>query len=257
MPLLALPCNPTVGRYSERARFAVVKCSDLNSNGLKDGADTFVGGVTINLYEDTNTNDTRDAGNALVQTTVTTAGTGAYSFFGAKTGVTYFVDEVNPAGSVQTAGNFETVIISSNAAGGSAITVDPIGNHYFLPSVTIDKVFVDGTDGPDGPDGGNMTGSATVIDGAGDIANYPIDVFNNGETALTGVTVTDTLATSGAVAVLKSGSFNSGDTDSDNVLDVGETWHYTATQTATQADLDTNGGGDGKKGNSATVVASQ
>lgn len=99
--------------------------------------------------------------------------------------------------------------------------------------MTIDKVFVDGTDGPDGPDGGNITGSATVINGAGDIANYLIDVFNNGETALTGVTVTDTLATSGAVAVLKSGGFNSGDTGSDNDLNGGETWHYTATQTAT------------------------
>ena len=231
-----------------------VKFSDLNSNGLKDGADTFVGGVTINLYEDTNSNGTLDAGDALVQTTVTTAGTGAYSFFGAKTGLTYFVDEVNPAGSVQTTGNFETVIIPGNATGGSAITVDPIGNHYFLPSVTIDKAFSNVTDGPDG---GNTTGSTTVIDGAGDIANYTIAVFNNGETALTGVTVTDSLATAGAVAVLKTGGFNSGDTDSDGVLDVGETWRYTATQTATQADLDSNGGGDGDKDNSATVVATQ
>ena len=32
--------------------------------------------------------------------------------------------------------------------------------------------------------------------------------------------------------------FNSGDTDQDNLLDVNETWHYTASHAVTQAELD-------------------
>ena len=37
------------------------------------------------------------------------------------------------------------------------------------------------------------------------------------------------------------GLFNSGDADHDGKLDIGETWHYTATHTVTQADLDAGG----------------
>ena len=232
------------------------KFNDLNSDGIwdKDGADNVLGntddekgvaGVTVFL--DTDKDGVLDAD----ERSAVTDANGKYTFFGAAVG-TYQIDEVVPAGSAQTTGLFETATV---ATVGQLVTVDPIGNHYPVPHVAISKTFINVTDGPDG---GNTTGSTTVLDGAGDIANYTINVLNNGETALTGVTVTDTLANAGAVAVLKAGGFNSGDTDSDGVLDVGETWHYTATQTATQADLDTNGGtGDGDKDNSATVVATQ
>ena len=229
------------------------KFSDINSDGIKNGSDPFVGGVTVKLFEDTNHNGVLDAGDVELQSTVTDAN-GNYTFYGVKTNGTYFVDEVNPAGSTQTTGAYETVIVAANATVGSTIQVDPIGNHYPVPHILIDKAFVNITDGPDG---GNTTGSTTVIDGAGDVANYTIDIRNDGETALTNVVVTDTLANAGAVAVFKAGGFNSGDTNSNNVLDTGEIWHYTATQTATQADLDTNGGGDSDKDNSATVVATQ
>ena len=33
--------------------------------------------------------------------------------------------------------------------------------------------------------------------------------------------------------------------DNDNLLEVGETWAYTAAHTVTQAEIDSNGGGDG------------
>ena len=39
-------------------------------------------------------------------------------------------------------------------------------------------------------------------------------------------------------APVLSGGFNAGDTDQDNLLDVGETWQYTASHTVTQAELD-------------------
>ena len=60
---------------------------------------------------------------------------------------------------------------------------------------------------------------------------YTIVVKNTGATSLTGVTVADSLA--GVTA-----TYTSGDTDTDSVLDVGETWVYTAAYTTTQADVD-------------------
>ena len=45
--------------------------------------------------------------------------------------------------------------------------------------------------------------------------------------------------------------------DNDGVLDVGETWTYTAAHTVTQADIDSNGGGDGDIDNIATADSNQ
>ena len=60
--------------------------------------------------------------------------------------------------------------------------------------------------------------------------NYTITVTNTGTVGLTGITVVDVFA-GGAV-------YSSGDTDGDNVLDLTETWIYTADYTATQGDID-------------------
>ena len=235
------------------------KFSDVNSNSVRDSGEVGVAGVTVFidvnkdgiLNGDTNGNGIQDGAEIVTERYTVTDANGNYTFSGVALG-TWQIDEVIPAGSSQTTGLFETATIASV---GQVVIVDPIGNHYPVPHILIDKAFVNITDGLDG---GNTNGSTTVIDGAGDVANYTIDVRNDGETALTNVVVTDALANAGAVAVLKTGGFNSGDTDSDGVLDTGEIWHYTATQTATQADLDTNGGtGDGDKDNSATVVATQ
>ena len=96
-----------------------------------------------------------------------------------------------------------------------------------------------------GVSGGNGNG---VADWAGDVVNYVITMTNTGNISLTGVTVTDQVeayAPSGATYV-------SGDTSNPGVLDVGETWVYTASHTLTQADLDTLGGGNGYLDNTAT-----
>jgi uncharacterized repeat protein (TIGR01451 family) len=246
-----------------------IKFNDHNADGVRNGTDltdhTGVSGITINIYEDqfidANNNGIQDKGEVgngvldgadqLIGTT-TTDSNGDYTFNGIKTGETYFVQEVVPAGSNRTTGDYETVTVSGNAAVGSTIQVDPIGNHYLTPHISIDKAFVNITDGADpGP------ASTTIINGAGDIANYTIDVTNDGETPLVNVQVTDALADGGVVTPLTSGGHNTGDTNGNDVLDIGETWHYTAVQTATQSDLDTNGGGDGDKDNSATVTATQ
>ncbi|HKV00110.1 MAG TPA: hypothetical protein VJR58_32735, partial [Vineibacter sp.] len=90
-----------------------------------------------------------------------------------------------------------------------------------------------------------------TADAVGETVSWTIDVGNAGNAAVANVTVTDSLAPD--VAPILVAGFNSGDTDQDNLLDVGETWHYTASHTVTQDDLDTNGGGDGDIDNTATA----
>ena len=45
--------------------------------------------------------------------------------------------------------------------------------------------------------------------------------------------------------------------DNDALLEVGETWTYTAAHTVTQAEIDSNGGGDGDIDNTATADTDQ
>ena len=59
---------------------------------------------------------------------------------------------------------------------------------------------------------------------------------NQGNAAIANVVVDDPFTTNEAPVL--DGGFNAGDTDQDNLLDVGETWQYTASHTVTQAELD-------------------
>ena len=45
--------------------------------------------------------------------------------------------------------------------------------------------------------------------------------------------------------------------DNDGLLEVGETWAYTAAHTVTQAEIDSNGGGDGDIDNMATADSNE
>ena len=81
---------------------------------------------------------------------------------------------------------------------------------------------------------------ATVADGTadstGDVINYTLAVTNTGQRGDSQCGGDDPFTTNEA-PVLR-GAFNVGDTDQDNLLDVGETWSYTASHTVTQAELD-------------------
>ena len=108
-------------------------------------------------------------------------------------------------------------------------------------ALAIDKQFVDVT-------GGDGDGLADAV---GDVINYQMLVTNEGNTALDNVVVTDPLL-GGVLA-----GPDSGDTDTDGRLDVGETWVYTGSYTVTQADLDGEGnaGADHDIDNTATASA--
>ena len=94
-----------------------------------------------------------------------------------------------------------------------------------------------------------------TADHAGEVIDYAINVSNTGNTALTGITVTDP-SVSNLAAVLNAG-FNIGDTNQDNQLSAGETWQYTANHTVTQDDIDTDGGGTGVISNTATADSTE
>ena len=80
---------------------------------------------------------------------------------------------------------------------------------------------------------------------AGETINYTLAVTNTGNAAIANVVVDDPFTTNEAPVL--NGTFNAGDTDQDNLLDVGETWQYTASHTVTQAELDA-GDGPGQHG---------
>jgi Ca2+-binding RTX toxin-like protein len=117
--------------------------------------------------------------------------------------------------------------------------------------LSIDK-SVTSVKNPDNSDGGSL------VDQAGDVINYAIAVTNTGNVALTGLSVTDQVesySSTAATPVLDGSGYNTGDTDTDNVFDPGETWNYTATYTVTATDISNKGGGDGDIDNVATASA--
>jgi hypothetical protein len=83
--------------------------------------------------------------------------------------------------------------------------------------------------------------SASSISAAGPIT-YSIAVTNTGARALTTPSLLDTLLLGTASRTLTTGpTLASGDTDADGEIDTNEIWVYTATYTATQADMDLGG----------------
>jgi PKD repeat protein len=83
-----------------------------------------------------------------------------------------------------------------------------------------------------------------MINNPGDVIQYQVAVQNNGKVDLTGVSVRDPMIT-------LAGPF--GDDVGHGILNPGETWTYTGEYTVTQADIDSNGNGDGFIENTATA----
>jgi len=86
---------------------------------------------------------------------------------------------------------------------------------------------------------------------AGDTITYTIELSNTGLLDLTNVVLTDSIIPASDLSLV------SGDIDSDNELDASEVWEFTGTYQVTQADIDSNGGGDGDIDNTATVTTAE
>lgn len=115
-------------------------------------------------------------------------------------------------------------IVTSNDfvddAGHHAVVSDDDASNYFglNPHLALDKKT-------NGVDHGLNVFAGTAV-------NWTYDVLNDGNVGLTHIVVRDNNGTPGIAsddfnaAPLLSGAFNSGDVNTNNVLDVGETWHF-------------------------------
>lgn len=97
-----------------------------------------------------------------------------------------------------------------------AITVNPVPDY----ALTVSKVA-----------------SPLSVTNAGEVIGYTIAFTNTGDTAMTGVTVADVLTQNGTDTTLTP-SGPGGDGGTAGVLDIGETWTYTASHMVTQTQID-------------------
>ncbi len=131
---------------------------------------------------------------------------------------------------------------TKEAGSGSATTSSPL---IYNPSFTIAKTVTSVT--------GGVGADSLTANNAGDIVNYQVVVKNTGNIDLNG-TISDKVENGALTSGL---TLTSGDTDSDNILDVGETWTYTGAYSVKQADLNNKGGGDGDLDNTATFTTKE
>ena len=135
----------------------------------------------------------------------------------------------------------ETFTIYGNVYGNQA-DIDAATTLTNTISVVTDEVPGPTTDTEDTPVDGtellsvtkDQTGGPATVTALGDVITYTIVVTNDGTASITNVVPTETYPGAGAgtlSAETESGTVNS-------ILDVGETWTYTATYTVTQADID-------------------
>ena len=201
-----------------------MKFSDVDGNGVRDAdgadnilgtADDEVGLANWKIFLDQDNDGQWDQGEAFA----ITGADGKYSLSvipdadrSDPDNDPYIVREVPQTGWVQTTPNPAPILIT--AIDPKETNVD-FGNMLLKPSLNIIKdASIDGN----------------YADAAGDIIHYTIAVQNTGNQTLTGVTVTDPFI-SDLTLVADAAS-------ADGELDVGETWHYTATHTVTQAEID-------------------
>ena len=137
----------------------------------------------------------------------------------------------------------------TGAAINSATSTIPIPVVTKNPAYTVVK-SITSTTSSNGANG-------TQVDG-GDIITYSYVVANTGNVSINTVVVTDpgVRFNGGAANALTSGPTKvSGDTVNPNILDVGETWTYTATYTLTQANVNAAAGVANGVANTVVVTA--
>ncbi len=127
-----------------------------------------------------------------------------------------------------------------NTATADSTQTDPVSDSASIPILQLPSLNI--------VKDASMDDGDPAADEDGDVINYVITVQNTGNMTLTDVSVTDPYADAGSIV---RGLDVVG--DDDDLLEVGETWGYTATHTVTQAEIDSNGGGDGLLENTATA----
>jgi uncharacterized repeat protein (TIGR01451 family) len=85
----------------------------------------------------------------------------------------------------------------------------------------------------------SQTSGPSPLTAAGQTVGYSVIVANAGSVALTGLTLSDVLSQGAGTLSLTTGPVGPvGDTNSNGVLDIGESWTYSATYTVAQPNMD-------------------
>ncbi len=225
-------------RTQDVASISGIKFADLDGDGVKDANEAGVAGFTV--YIDANGNNLLDSGEV---STISGAG-GVFHFYGLPVGEVAATVIVREA--LTPAQEADWLLTTGDASGDHAVIYSAaqaysvaVGNMPIIKAITVDKTI-------DSITGGTLDNKA---DSAGDVIHYLISLANAGNVALTTVTLVDPNADVGSIAYV------SGDGGVAGVLDVGETWIFSATHLVTQAELDSKGGGDGDIDNIATGSA--
>ncbi|GAB5375955.1 MAG: hypothetical protein AcusKO_24170 [Acuticoccus sp.] len=176
------------------------------------------GEVPLYVSGDANGNDLLDPGEVWLYEATGTAEPGQYRNIGTVTATPTYADGTP---------------VAPSAGGGTVTSSDP--SAYFgldKPSIALEKSVTDVAG----------RGAAGTVKAAGEIVTYELVVTNDGPVSLTNVVVKDALADfETTVASLAPGASET----------------FEVTYTATQDDIDTNGGGDGDIDNVATADSDQ
>ncbi len=154
---------------------------------------------------DTNTNGLLDLGETWIFSATGTQPSGQYTNNSTATGTG--PDTTNPDGTTTT--------------GQTVTDGDPASSYGYVAGIAVEKA-VNGADADTAPGIYIPTGSTQT---------WTYTVTNVGNVALGNVTLSDDAGTAGSTGDDFAPSLQSGDTDGDGFLDVGETWTYTATGT--------------------------
>ncbi len=210
--------------------------NDLDGDGVQDGGEPGIDGVTIDLIEDTNGNGVIDVGEPVLATQ-TTAGGGAYDFTGLAAG-DYIVD-VTDTGGVLTGyvltGGTDPDPVTGLAAGADYNDSD-FG--YQLPTADLSLIKVVNDTSPD----------------LGDTVTFTLTLNNSGPDTATNIVVEDVIP---AGLTYVPGSISGGDSNDDTGLPV-LTWDINSLTSGTSAILTFQAMVDvvGTSTNIAQVIAS-
>ncbi|MBN8517453.1 MAG: carboxypeptidase regulatory-like domain-containing protein, partial [Candidatus Accumulibacter sp.] len=259
---------------------------DSNANGQQDDGATGISGKTVTLMGGGADGLIATAGDNTTATT-TTGTDGFYQFTGLKPGVEYQVQFAAPAGTVftgQNVGNDASDSDADTTTGKTQIVTLGSGEHnptldagviLVTPKIDIEKT----TNGPsnsnatapdyDNEDAANGAGVPVLTPGSSVTWTYKVTNTGNVAFAKNDVAIVDDNGTTGNTAddlSVANGkiTYQSGDTNTNNLLDPGEAWLYKATGTvqnltaagaATTFDFSGSSATDGSDGNVRTFTS--